>query len=303
MLAVAFLAGCGGGGGGGGGLSSTLAPLSRTVVPYTGGELAAPNTVYTATTRQQSFSYDYVAQTSVTNLQADPANSGRIDLGLNARAELDYVRIESASQSTDFSLYTGSGDVLTPVIDPPVAIYVFSDASGDKTVLLATTSDFDYQGFGWWLNDNTPSTGVGAAFTTGSITTPAGLQLSGSAEYLGISAGLYVDAAGAPFFVSSVIDATANFEASSLTYSSTNTAGANFYTGVRLADPERLNFVTVNTINRANSSFSGSVTPSLTWTEGTSSGSFYGPQNQEIGGIFSMTGPIGSYVGSFGAAR
>jgi hypothetical protein len=311
MLAVALLAGCGGGGGGGGGLSSTLAPLSRTVVPYAGGDLTAPNTVYTAPTSQQAFTYSYSGSTDNRNLRVNVTSvdtsltTGQLDLGLNANADLDYVRVRSASTSTDFSIFTGSGGVFEFESVGSVQLIGAENRSGSDQVLLATADDFDYQGFGWWLSDTSASSGRGASFSTGLVTPVVNLPASGTASYTGYSVGFYIAADGSPYVTSSRIDATAFFGGFlgsppyvNLTSSSTNIVNAN--TG-SVSSLSSANFSGALDITAGTSTFSGSVQNTAGTLTGVSSGSFYGPVAEELGGTFRLSGGGISYVGAYGA--
>lgn len=305
LLSVAFLpafalVGCGGGGGGGSGVSSTLAPLSRPVITYTGGALDQANTVYTADSIQRGFNYTYSGD-NVSDVTFTGESSGRIDLGLDANTTLDYVRIISTSQGTDFSLSRGAGDSFIEERIGSVSLFEASSTSGSQRVLLSTEDDFNYQSFGWWLNDTSVTSGVGASFSVGAPTDPANIPTSGSAVYSGFSTGFYIVPDGTPYVTASTISATANFGGTpTLSINSSETQGVNMVSGGNSIALTDANFTGSLEINRATGKFVGSVNGTLS---GTASGAFFGPAYEEIGGTFQLQGGGRSYVGSFGARR
>lgn len=301
----------GGGGGGGGGLSATLAPLSRPVIQYTGGNITRPNTVYTASTTQQPFSFNYTGtpeneNLNVSNVATFLPNNGEIDLGLDGSSTLDYIRIKSSSNNVDFSLSKLSGDTFTASNSGNVTFFGAYNSSETKSVLFGGSSDYNYQAFGWWM-ELTSNSGIGATFTTGALTNPANIPTSGSASYSGFSTGLYTTAGGDLYITGSRISASAFFSPFlnldprvSLTSSDTN--GVNINTDIQ-TPLNQLNFSGSLPINFTNSSFTGNVSSAdNSWT-GSSSGVFYGPALEEIGGTFRLSNGTANYIGSFGAKK
>ena len=129
---------------------------------------------------------------------------------------------------------------------------------------------------------------------------------SGNATFSGFAGGFYSDALNNIYVVQSTLSATANFGARSVAISATDT-GKQLFNG---------NDGTFGTYaNDANLNFSGTLTypantNTLTGTFTTTSGmsgpsqsKFYGPNANEIGGAFNLTGGGKTYVGAFGAKQ
>lgn len=318
VVSVALLtSACGGGGGGSssGGLTATLTPPSRTSVQYSGGPVSSPNTIYTAPTLQQEFSYSYSVNPVSENLTissvAANANttSGQFSVGLGPTSDLDYVRVISSASNTDLSIYTATGGEIDATSLGSISVYAGYTADERSVVYFLVPDDFDYQTFGSWLNNRVDGSGVGGTFTAGSITPSSNLPPGGVFSYSGISTGFYIAGDGTPYATASQVSLSAHFDTigvggiartPSVSFYSYGTTGQNLNSGA-IVNLTEATLTGDLTINKATSSFSGSVRANT--LTGNASGRFFGPVYEEVGGVFSVGGGTVRYVGSFGAKR
>lgn len=160
--------------------------------------------------------------------------------------------------------------------------------------------DYDHQTYGMWLDGIGESTGSVTVGSFGTATASGNVPTSGTATYRGNSVGYAVGADQRGYVTESEV-AMSTSDFSSVTFSSTSTT-ARAVEGGPMVIASHLNFNGSGTISGTefSANVAGTQIPSST-TTGVASGRFYGDNGEEIGGTFELNGPIGSYVGAFGA--
>ena len=190
------------------------------------------------------------------------------------------------------------GDSITTVAP---GVNGFSNATQSALTAWGPYFGWSYQSFGVWSNGNT--VGQISAGSVGTIITPGpSIPTSGVAVYSGISAGIFGNATGSLFVVSNMTAST-NFGTRNIAFSTTNSSASTSVNGTYVSTGG-LNLSGNLTYAPGVNSFSGTVNSSgATVMTGTAGGQFYGPNAQEIGGVFAVkNGNIG-YIGGFGGKR
>lgn len=191
----------------------------------------------------------------------------------------------------------------TPFVDPSAASYSLVapnrhvGVAGDPRQL-----GWSYQSFGIW---NTVSTegGAMAAATFGNATAAAAVPASGTATFSGKLAGFYVSPGGQGSIASAGISLAADFSARALTVASSGTTTTRDLS-TAVAAPA-LDLHGTLTYAPGSAAFAGTLSNAGGTMSGPSSGGFYGPAAQELGGTFTLkssTGPE-AFVGAYGAKR
>jgi hypothetical protein len=189
------------------------------------------------------------------------------------------------------------------------ATCVAENPVGSATIIdpFHAATNWNYQTFGVWVSDTSATTAVFGAFSAGSPT-PAStvLQMTGSALFNGLTAGVYVDGAGTPFATASTMTANVNFSTRSIGFTTSGMTLINANTGAERTDA---NLALSGTLTfPSGNSFGGAVmTAHPTQSDrlsGTASGRFYGPSAHEIGGVYTLSrGGRESMIGGFGGKR
>lgn len=125
---------------------------------------------------------------------------------------------------------------------------------------------------------------------------------SGTANFTGYAAGSYVNTAGTGTTVFADLTVGADFTNRSLTFNTTNTQTSSNW--VDFASNPDLNLNGTLTYVAGTNRFAGPVSSAGGLT-GDSTGQFYGPEAQELGGVFLLrgSGPVETYAGAYGAKQ
>jgi len=172
---------------------------------------------------------------------------------------------------------------------------------------MRSAMGFEYQTFGIWASGLDTGTGVAGAGSFGRATAESSLPVSGEATYLGQATGLYLDPDGAAFAAFAAFEADFDFGDRSFTAFTSGTAVIDTVTGVSSLMPS-LNFAGAGTVS-VSGPFGGSADGTFEadigaiGLNGTLNGRLYGPNGEEIGGVFNMSGLSGQYIGAIGAAQ
>ena len=179
-------------------------------------------------------------------------------------------------------------------------VTLMSNTSGNHIGLAtqAAKLGWSYQSFGAW---NNPVTGNINAVTFGSNGIYNNIPTSGSASYRGVAGGIYKDASSTNYFVQSDMAANANFNTKVISISTTNTAVSSGINNAFVANPQ-LNFTGSMNYQLSNNDLNGTAR-TASGLSGAISGQFYGPNQNEIGGVFALTNGNASYVGGFGGTK
>lgn len=138
--------------------------------------------------------------------------------------------------------------------------------------------------------------------SVGAPTTGSAIPTSGTAIFTGKLGGIYVDAAGNDFVTASALTVNADFAARTLGVSSTGTVKSPDLSTTSAAS--NLNLSGTLAYAAGTNSFAGTLTNGSTLS-GTSTGRFYGPNAEELGGVFILKAGSGveTYGGAYGAKR
>lgn len=285
VLTLALLTGCGGGGDGAKpGGSSTLAPFvnwSSSLKPNQTVQVSG-NSLETIVVTDPTTKYFVSA--------ADPEHRSTTITGtLNTKGD-NFSTLEMTSSSGS-SLSFSSGIIKEEGF--------FTAESSDETKLLIMADPADltwkYQSFGLW-EDASPNFSIARQgyFSVGAVTPGSAIPADGKATYIGVGFGRVMVPNFEPEAFRSIITADVDFKNPKPTLD----LRSNVTSGSILG-----NFSGQLEYNRDVSTFRGSVSNMGSGTSGEASGKFYGPEYQEIGGVFSLTGGSTRVIGVFGATR
>jgi len=298
-----LLSACGGGGGGGG-----TVPTTPTIPPppsFTSWSAVKANSTVVVPGMSQEVTWTGVPTTGpVTGIgtptAVDTAASSFTET-LNSSGAITKVVITSPTGSVTFDTAAGA-TIGSLAIDPTINAAV--NSAGTSIALAADPLDqgWDYQSFGVWETGRGTGSGSAGVMSVGAPTTGAAIPTFGTATFTGKMGGIYVDAAGNDFVAASALTVNADFAARTLGVSSTGTVKSPDLSTTSPAS--NLNLTGTLTYAAGTNSFAGTVSNGGTLT-GTSSGRFYGPSAQELGGIFFLKAGSGveTYAGAYGAKR
>lgn len=293
FIATSFLAACGGGGGGGGTTTSALSSWQNITYPST---VTASGVAYEGT---------YAYNTSTGNITsvgaASAASNPQIQLTYNSSGTLTGATISTSSQTQSYDSFSAANSSGT------LTFGLKTSDSSDwalATEPTATALNWKYQAFGVWTDPQSSGSGKYGSISVGSQTTGSSIPSIGLATFNGVGGGFYTDPVNDVFVVQSEIAATVDFNIRSVSLASFNT-GMQQYSGGAFGpyfnDPTLDLNGTINYAANTNS-LSGLLT-SVSGMAGPSEARFYGPNAEEIGGVFNLTGGGQTYVGAFGAKQ
>ncbi len=171
---------------------------------------------------------------------------------------------------------------------------------GNVTTLVANPYklDWNYQSFGVW--DKGTSIHL---FSFGAVTPASGIPQVGQASFTGKLAGLYVSPVGHGSTATAEVNVQANFSTRSLSFASTGTSVTRD-ARVATAAPN-LNLNGTLAYSPASNTFTGTLTNAGGTMSGSTTGRYYGPTAQELGGVFAVKSPttVETFTGAYGAKR
>ena len=163
---------------------------------------------------------------------------------------------------------------------------------------------WSYQSFGAWnVISYLPWYGQAYASSFGAPTAASAVPSAGSATFAGKLAGSYVSPDGVGSLASAELNVAVDFGARSLNFAS---AGTTLTRDLVTAMPApNLDLTGTFTYSADSARFSGAIMDKGGTMQGTSTGRFYGPAAQELGGVFRATakGATESFAGAYGAKR
>jgi hypothetical protein len=225
-----------------------------------------------------------------TNTSGDP-NAGPDALRLTANGETVVIDLRQSANSNDISFDGTSFNI--------------ANESGSFIILPVAFNDnpLQYSRFGGWAktSNDTGTTSDNIRFGSFGSQTPAASMPTTAATYRGNSIGLasVTNDSGASiigFTSSDVIVTTPDF--ASVTFSSTNSRFSSLNDST-LTNPSLLDFEATGTV----SGTGFTATPTNPAQAGQVNGQFFGPNAEEVGGTFGVTGGNVNYGGAFGAER
>jgi len=215
------------------------------------------------------------------------------------------VKIQIETHDTNITWDTRTGDTIDAsgsIID----IYSGTNPADKNNIALMgnptdPANNWEYQSFGAWMTDRSMPGSTFGAFSMGAQTAGSAIPTTASATFTGSAGGIYIDSTATDYTVSSDVTVTANFLNRSLDFDTSGTQITNIDTGTTTA-AANLDMTGTLTYLTAKNNFSGPVT--TTSLNGTTTGHFYGPSAEEVGGVFNLTGAPGEiYSGAYGAKQ
>ena len=294
-----LLVGCGGGG------SSVKSTVSVAPVPTT--ITTSSPALFDAISNE----VDYVAvgSAAINTVDAGVSQTSSANLTYDANGNLTKLVITTphSTPGSSISWDSSSGDTSSAVSGLSDHI-VLNDSGGTYDVLAVNpkTSAFDYQTFGVWRTgkDIASSTGTIGVLSAGLKTPAASVPTTGSATFTGKLLGVYVNANGIGNFVTGSVSINSDFVGRSLAFSTSATQAINPTTGAATA-VSSLDMAGTLAYGVGTNAFAGAVSAPGAGLTGTTSGAFYGPGAEEVGGVFNVKAASGVsfYSGSFGAKQ
>lgn len=290
VLVALSITGCGGGGGGGG---ST--PPQSLEVPFTSFSAIGPRQTVVMPGISQSAS---VTGSAVTFSAVDSSNT-TVKLTYNDAIALTGGNL--ATPQANFSLSQSAGDTVT--CSGTICDLFNASATREVVAINATAVGWNYQTFGVWTNTLSPTVTQVGAFSIGSPTPASAVPTSGGGNFTGLATGFYVDPSANRYVTVATMAATADFGARSIVFSTSSTNRTALTSGAVPAPDAGLDLSGTFIYSAGTNQFTGAVTTSNAALNGSGTGRFYGPNAQEIGGTYSLTGAGGSMLGGFGGKR
>lgn len=285
---LSILAGCGGGGGG------------TNIREFTSWSAVEPGTTVriNAMTREATATFNGELVSAITPLSAVTTNSS-VTMTFDSNGDATGLAITTPLSSVSFS--TANGDMFGNIYPELIGV-ASQDAS--KAALAADPYylGWDYQSFGIWFTNDLWGEGTVGVMSLGAPTSGDAIPTSGTATYLGMTGGMYLDPAGNQYFTFSDMTVDANFGTRSLAFATSDTYISQDLI-VDVSAPE-LDLTGTLTYSAGTNSFSGTVDNGDALS-GTANGRFYGPVAEELGGVFALTSGNGveTYGGGFGGVR
>ena len=275
LFFISLLSACGGSGGG-----ATSTSPSYTTRSYTGTSVSVPYsgaTLGTATSISQGATATEVVSSSniVQSISVTAANGSNASLN---RANGDTIAAVSSGVNGGYN-------------NSSTALWGYMGGLG-----------WSYQSFGVWVTGTTSSGMANAASVGTSITPGASIPTTGSAIYSGVAGGLFGNAS-VVYFVAANMSANTNFATRNITFATTGSVASPTLYGT-YTDASGLNLSGNLTYAAGTNSFSGTVNSAgYTTMTGNAGGQFYGPNAQEIGGVFMVKSGNYGYIGGFGGKK
>jgi hypothetical protein len=304
LLTVSLvLSACGGGGGGG------TVPAATPVSPFTTWSNVLPGSTVTVNGSGQQVSGTRDLTTGkFTGVSLTAAESEGYSATLTFGQDRELTRLLVLTPTaTPVVLDKTAGDIFTDLTLTPGSSPQFVGARSSSTGNVAIMANpinlgWEYQTFGVWESVGTD----GRTFGAMSVGNNAGTAIpgSGTATFTGYATGSYVSADGTGSTALAELTVGVNFDTRSLEFSTTNTQTSENWATFTAA-PE-LNLAGTLTYVAGTNSFTGQVdsissTNALT---GDSTGQFYGPKAEELGGVFFLQGTgVETYAGAYGAVQ
>jgi hypothetical protein len=165
---------------------------------------------------------------------------------------------------------------------------------------------WNYQSFGVWNHRTLDTAPEGSAFSFGAPTPASSVPSSGTAVFSGKLAGLYKDPGASGHLATANVTLDVDFGAPSLTvsFSSSGTVLTRSADEPGFGAPH-LDLSGTLTYSAAVNRFTGTVTNAGGTMSGSSTGQFYGPGAEELGGVVKLSAPSSpeQFLGAYGARR
>jgi len=298
MCFAAAIAGCGGGGGGGT-PPPAPEPTPPPPVPFHSFQDIQPNqTVAMTGGISQTASGTADMSGTITSATLGPVDTA------NSTATLSYdplLALHGASIATPQSnvSFSAPGDMVTCT----TGVCDLSSSTADAVVIDGRGVGWNYQTFGLWATAPTATTWLTGAISVGNPTPASAVPTTGTATFTGLAAGLYIDPMGAIFGTAANMTANVDFSARSIGFGTSSTMVTDT-NGIQSSN-SNIDLSGTLTYAAGTNQFSGSVQTSDKTLNGSATGKFYGPNAEEIGGVYGLSAGTGvsGMLGAFGGKR
>ena len=247
----------------------------------------------------------------------DVTSSTQNEIDYESQAKLSYNNDGTLNKisivTNDRSLTWENGEFFSNIVDDDfgmgvvVAGNVLSPLSGNGAIFInpAVTNSlaYNYQAFGLWLglDELGGSTWEGyiGAMSLGTPTASISIPSTGVSTFRGYTMGLHTTTPTMGLTAGEFL-LNANFATGNHSFMTTNTGDTS---GGWFGPNSNLNLSGTLTYSPTTNSFTGGVT-SAGGMAGSASGRFYGPNAEEVGGLFVLSdGSTETYTGSFGGKQ
>ena len=297
---VTALCACAGGGGGGG---SGPAPFAPVAVPFTSFAAVQANqrVTFPNGSGQSVNANGTLSGANITSVIVSPIDTASTNgsMTYDGNKALNAFSVVTPGGSISFSRPADS-------IACTIGVCSATNAMAEALIIDGAnpTGGFNYQTFGSWDRAGTTTSFDVGVFSFGAPTPGAAIPTVGNASFTGVATGFFVNSSQAGFATTAPVSANADFLNRTMSFATSGTTLVAFSNSAQTVD------------NAGNLSITGS----FTWAPGvnalTSSNlsapiglngggkaRFYGPNAQEVGGVYSLSGAAGQMVGSFGAKQ
>lgn len=212
----------------------------------------------------------------------------------------------NASTGYTFTFDKSQGDTIVNSSGLVGSYFVATNAAGTNMGLFANApaNGWDYQSFGVWVTGQGLGAGTVGAVSYGNPTTT--LPTVGTASFNGLYTGVVVLGPNTAGYATGTMNAAVDFGAQTVGLSTANTVVTNSLVTKNITSvtaAPQLNIAGVLTFNGINTQFSGAIVNNAGWS-GNAQGQLYGPNAQEIGGTFAITGTgVQTMTAAFGGKR
>ncbi|MBW8306795.1 MAG: transferrin-binding protein-like solute binding protein [Thiobacillus sp.] len=303
LLSVSLaLSACGGGGGGT--APTTVTPLATTA--FTKWSDVTPNVEYKADGLGQEVTGTASGGQFVAIEPSGVADGYSAYLTFDSALQLSQLKLTTPDPTLVVLDKAAAGTTFADVTFPPETSPQFVGARNSTDVaVMAKPIDlnWEWQTFGIWETDRDSLTSRKfGAMSVGAPTIGTAIPGSGTATFAGYSAGSYVDTAGKGTTVFAALTVGANFGTQTLTFNTANTQTSSDW--VTFTPNNDLNLNGTLTYAPGTNRFTGSVNNPGSRLTGNSTGQFYGPNAEELGGVFLLQGSgVETYAGAYGAKQ
>ena len=297
LIASSMLSACGGGGGG---TVGPTPPAVTTTFTTWRTDVAGKAIQVDGLGKQVSYTYD-LANKRINTISTPQDVSASAVFTFDNASVLTGLFLSSAPTTLGFT--AGPIPVLTANPD-----FVIAENTASRAIMSNPRSlAWDYQSFGVWESGLDTDHGYYGAVTLGARTADTAIPGSGTANFKGQVVGSYVTAGGLGNTVLATLNVGVDWGTRSLTLSTSGTQMS--ADGVTFSPNTGLNMTGTLNYSPGTNGFSGNLTTSATSTSptgltGNSTGQFYGPTAEELGGVFFLQGSgLETYSGAYGAKR
>lgn len=292
LIVASTLSACGGGGGGGGSVPVTAFTTWRT-------DVAGKSILVNGDGKQVSYTYD-LRSDLITQISDPPLDGAASALFTFDNASVLTGLLLTSAGTTVGSFRAGNFYSLPLAADPNSDFVAAENFSSRAIVSNPRSLAWDYQSFGVWETGLDADSGNYGAMSLGAATAGTAIPVSGTADFSGKVVGNYVNNAGTGHTVLANLSVGVNWGTRLLILETSQTRMSQ--DGVTFSFNPDLDMTNQKLSYAAGAnSFSGTLT-TPGGLSGNSSGKFYGPSAQELGGVFFLRGSgLETYSGAYGA--